>query len=166
MRTFVFLLTLLITAGCQNKPDNRSQAGKTSGTDLIEINKSLIAEDHATILAFIGKSDLVFTETNTGLWYSILEHGSGDTVRTGDDVKFDFECTLLNSTPCYSGIQTVRVGYTGAESGVTEGLKMMQVGSDYLYIIPPYLAYGLTGDGNKIPGRAILIYRIRIKDID
>jgi len=42
---------------------------------------------------------------------------------------------------------------------------MMQEGSDYLFIVPPYLAFGLTGDGAKIPGRAILIYRIRIRDI-
>lgn len=165
MRSVAFILMLLIIAGCQNKPDNKSKAGNPSGNDLIEINKSLITEDRKTISDFLGKSDLLFTETNTGLWYHVLELGTGDTVRTGDDVRFDFECTLLNGTPCYSGIQTIRVGYTGAESGVTEGLKMMQNGSDYLFIIPPYLAYGLTGDGNRIPGRAILIYRIRIKEI-
>ncbi len=165
MRPVVFILMLLIIAGCQNKPDKRSKAVNPSGADLIEINKSLITEDRATISDFLSKSDHLFTETNTGLWYSILEQGTGDTVRTGDDVRFDFECTLLNGTPCYSGIQTIRVGYTGAESGVTEGLKMMQNGSDYLFIIPPYLAYGLTGDGNRIPVRAILMYRIRIKEI-
>jgi len=41
----------------------------------------------------------------------------------------------------------------------------MQEGSDFLFIVPPYLAFGLTGDGGKIPGRAILLHRIRIKDI-
>ncbi|MZQ80461.1 MAG: peptidylprolyl isomerase, partial [Bacteroidales bacterium] len=64
------------------------------------------------------------------------------------------------------GNQTIRVGYTDAGSGVTEGLQMMQEGSDYLFIVPPYLAFGLTGDGAKIPGRAILIYRIRVRDIN
>jgi FKBP-type peptidyl-prolyl cis-trans isomerase len=162
----VLLIFLIITyTGCQNKPDSRSTAVKHTGADLIEINKTLISEDRKTISEFVGKSDLKFTETGTGLWYSILNRGSGDTVRTGDNVSFDFECKLLNGNPCYSGTQTIRVGYTGAESGVTEGLQMMQEGSDFMFIIPPYLAYGLTGDGDRIPGRAILIYRIRIKDI-
>jgi len=165
MRQALFILLLLAVTACQNKPDSRSSAAKPSGTNLIEINKSLITEDRETICDFIGKSEHLFTETNTGLWYSILEKGTGDTVRTGDNVSFDFECTLLNGSPCYSGTQTIRVGYTGSESGVTEGLQMMQEGSDYLFIIPPYLAYGLTGDGDRIPGRAILIYRLRIKDI-
>jgi FKBP-type peptidyl-prolyl cis-trans isomerase len=165
MRQALFILLILSYTGCQNKPDNRSTAVKHSGADLIEINKTLISEDRKTITEFVGKSDLKFTETGTGLWYSILNDGSGDTVRTGDNVSFDFECTLLNGNPCYSGTQTIRVGYTGAESGVTEGLQMMQEGSDFLFIIPPYLAYGLTGDGDRIPGRAILVYRIRIKDI-
>ncbi len=165
MRQAIFILLIILIAGCQNKPDSRSSAVKHSGADLIEINKTLISEDRKAISEFVGKSDLEFKETDTGLWYSILNRGSGDTVRTGDNVSFDFECKLLNGNPCYSGTQTIRVGYTGAESGVTEGLQMMQKGSDFLFIIPPYLAHGLTGDGDRIPGRAILVYRIRIKDI-
>ena len=165
MKALVFILTVLMSAGCQNKPDNRSSSGNKKAADLIEVNKALISEDREKISDYISRSDLIFTETNTGLWYSIIRKGSGDTVMTGNSVMFDFECKLLNGNPCYSGTQTIRVGYAGAESGVTEGLQMMQVGSDYLFIIPPYLAYGLTGDGDRIPGRAILIYRIRIKDI-
>lgn len=167
MRLAVYILLITVMAtGCQNKPDSRSQAAPRSEAELIEMNKSLITRDRSTITEYLSKSERTFTETNTGLWYSIIGNGTGPSVKTGDNVSFDYECTLLNGTRCYSGTSTIRVGYTDAGSGVTEGLQMMQKGSDYLFIVPPYLAFGLTGDGDRIPGRAILVYRIRIKEIN
>lgn len=165
MRTALLILIMFTAAGCQNKPDTRSTAAPRTEDELIQINRSMLTQDRDQITGYLKKTNRQFTETNTGLWYSILENGTGPVVKTGDNVSYDFECTLLSGEPCYSGTQTIRVGYTDAGSGVTEGLQMMQEGSDYLFIVPPYLAFGLTGDGGKIPGRAILLYRIRIKDI-
>ena len=165
MRTALIMMIMVLAAGCQNKPDTRSTASPRTEDELIQINRTMITQDREQINGYLKKTNRQFTETNTGLWYSVLENGSGPSVKTGDNVSFDFECTLLNGEPCYSGTQTIRVGYTDAGSGVTEGLQLMQEGSDFLFIVPPYLAFGLTGDGGKIPGRAILLYRIRIKDI-
>lgn len=165
MKTALILMIMVLAAGCQNKPDTRSTAAPRTEDELIQINRTMITQDREQINGYLKKTNRQFTETNTGLWYSVLENGSGPAVKTGDNVSFDFECTLLNGEPCYSGTQTIRVGYTDAGSGVTEGLQLMQEGSDFLFIVPPYLAFGLTGDGGKIPGRAILLYRIRIKDI-
>jgi len=165
MKALLIILLMFVVGGCQNKPDNKSIIAPRSEAELIELNRSMITEDRDAITAFLNKTNRTFTETKTGLWYSIIETGSGPTVKTGDNVSYDFDCTLLNGNPCYSGTQTIKVGFSDAGSGITEGLQMMQKGSDYLFIVPPYLAYGLTGDGGKIPGRAILVYRIRIKDI-
>lgn len=165
MRTTLVIMIMVLAAGCQNKPDTRSTASPRTEDELIQINRTMITQDREQITGYLKKTNRQFTETNTGLWYSVLENGSGPSVKTGDNVSYDFECTLLNGETCYSGTQTIRVGYTDAGSGVTEGLQLMQEGSDYLFIVPPYLAFGLTGDGGKIPGRAILLYRIRIKDI-
>jgi len=165
MKAAIIISVILLLSGCQNKPDTRSNATPRTEAELIEINRSLITQDRQQITGYLSKTNRQFTETNTGLWYSVIEAGKGQTIKTGNDVSYDFECTLLNGDPCYSGTQTIRVGYTDAGSGVTEGLQLMQEGSDYLFIVPPYLAFGLTGDGGKIPGRAILVYRIRIKDI-
>lgn len=165
MRIAVPILFLLFMTGCLNKPDNKSSAKPASGTDLIELNRSLITSDREVITDYVSKSDLSFRETETGLWYSIVEKGGGDAITTGDDVSYYFECKLIDGNPCYSGSNTLRVGYASVERGVTEGLQLMKPGSDYIFIIPPYLAHGLTGDGRKIPGRSILIYRIRIKEV-
>ncbi len=167
MRLALYIVLIAVIAtGCQNKPDTRSKASPRTEAELIELNRSLISRDRNTITDYISKNKRSFTETNTGLWYSVIGNGTGPAVKTGDNVNFDYECTLLNGKPCYSGTRTIRVGYTDAGSGVTEGLQLMQEGSDYLFIVPPYLAFGLTGDGARIPGRAILIYRIRVRDIN
>lgn len=166
MRTVCIILILMLAASCQNKPDSNSSSKAPPEADLIEMNRSLITRDRGEITEFISKSDIPFTETGTGLWYNVITEGNGKKVVTGDNVTFDFECTLISGEPCYSGSQTIRVGYADAGSGVTEGLQMMTKGSDYLFIIPPYLAYGHTGDGDMIPGRAILLYRIRIREIN
>lgn len=167
MKFLIFILLLaLFATRCQNKPDSRSISKNPSEAELIEMNKSLISQDQELIKAYLNKSDLKYKETDTGMWYSIISSGDGREINTGDNVTFDYECSLTDGTTCYSGSQTLRVGFADAGSGVTEGLQMMSLGSDFMFVIPPYLAYGITGDGNKIPGRAILIYRIRIKEIN
>jgi len=163
--TFILLLTMLVSQ-CQNKPDSRSTSGAPSEDELIELNRSLISRDQGLIREYISKSDRTYEETGTGLWYSVITGGDITKIKTGDKVTFDYECSIIDGETCYSGSQTLRVGFADAGAGVTEGLQMMSLGSDYLFIIPPYLAYGITGDGNKIPGSTILIYRIRIKEIN
>jgi FKBP-type peptidyl-prolyl cis-trans isomerase len=165
MRAALPILILILATGCLNKPDTRSSSAKASESDLIELNRSLISSDREVITDYISKSKLSFRETETGLWYSVVEKGGGEAIKTGDHVTYDFECTLINGNTCYSGSNSLKVGYESVERGVTEGIQLMKTGSDYIFIIPPYLAHGLTGDGGKIPGRSILIYRIRIKEV-
>jgi len=165
MRTVIHIMILIFLTGCLNKPDNKSFVKQAPETDLIELNRSLITSDRQMITDYISKSDISFRETETGLWYSIVDKGGGEAIKTGDDVSYYFECKLIDGNPCYSGSNTLRVGYASVERGVTEGLQLMKPGSDYIFIIPPYLAHGLTGDGRKIPGRSILIYRIKIKEV-
>jgi FKBP-type peptidyl-prolyl cis-trans isomerase FkpA len=165
MRTLLPILFLVLATGCLNKPDNRSSSKPAPEPDLIELNKSLISSDREVITDYISKTSLNFSETGTGLWYSVVEKGRGEDIKTGDNVTYDFECSLINGNPCYSGTNSLRVGFEGVERGVTEGIQLMKTGSEYIFIIPPYLAYGITGDGGKIPGRSILIYRIRIREV-
>jgi FKBP-type peptidyl-prolyl cis-trans isomerase FkpA len=165
MRSVITILILISISGCLNKPDSRSTPKAAPETDLIELNRSLITSDREVITDYISKSDLSFSETETGLWYSIVEKGGGEAIKTGDEVSYFYDCRLIDGNPCYSGSNTLKVGYASVERGITEGLQLMKPGSDFIFIIPPYLAHGLTGDGRKIPGRSILIYRIKIKEV-
>src|SRR5665647_1949778 len=103
MRTVIHILILISLTGCLNKPDNKRSVKQASETDLIELNRSLITSDRETITEYISKSDISFKETETGLWYSIVDKGGGEAIKTGDDVSYYFECKLIDGNPCYSG---------------------------------------------------------------
>jgi len=77
-----------------------------------------------------------------------------------------YECSLLDGTLCYDSSETgpkeVVLGRTDIEAGLNEGLRMLKRGGEALFILPPFLAYGLVGDGKKIPSRSIIVYKIKI----
>jgi len=150
---------------CNNGRD-KTTLKKGKGTNMIEMNKYIITKDHELILNYCERKGIEARETATGLWYSIKEPGSGPLIKDGDMITFEYDCSLLDGTLCYSsatsGPNTTKLGYSNMESGLLEGIKMMRKGAEYIFIIPPYLAHGVPGDGNRIPERAIIVYRIKI----
>ena len=48
------------------------------------------------------------------------------------------------------------------ETGLNEGLKLLKPGAEAIFIIPPFLAYGLVGDRKMIPSRAVIVYNVNI----
>jgi FKBP-type peptidyl-prolyl cis-trans isomerase len=49
--------------------------------------------------------------------------------------------------------------------GWTEGLQLMPVGSKYKFWIPYNLGYGIKGQGEQIPGGALLIFDVELLDV-
>ena len=163
----IFYVLLTVTASsCRSGSNQHRGDEKPDGHSLIEINRNIIAKDHELIISYCERKGIKAKETPTGLWYAETESGRGPLVKDGDIITFEYECSLLDGTVCYSssvtGPKNTRVGYSTIESGLLEGLKLMNRGSEYMFIIPPYLAYGIPGDGNRIPGRSVIVYRIKI----
>jgi FKBP-type peptidyl-prolyl cis-trans isomerase len=42
---------------------------------------------------------------------------------------------------------------------------MMRAGDKARFVIPPHLAYGLLGDENRIPARAIIVYQLELVEV-
>jgi len=58
------------------------------------------------------------------------------------------------------------LGSGNVESGLEEGVLLMRVGDKALMLMPPHLAHGLTGDGDCIQRRAIILYDIELVSIE
>jgi FKBP-type peptidyl-prolyl cis-trans isomerase len=105
-------------------------------------------------------------ELPTGLWYQIIKEGNGKLFTDNDKVVLNYECSLLDGTKCYSskdlGQKEVILGRSEVEPGLNEGLRLLKPGSEAIFIIPPFLAYGLIGDRKMIPSRAVLVYYVNI----
>lgn len=89
----------------------------------------------------------VFT-TSSGLQYMVLRQGAGQRPRATDQVRVNYQGTLLDGTvfdSSYERGQPTEFGLNQVISGWTEGLTLMPVGAKYRFWIPGDLAYGAKG---------------------
>lgn len=164
---FIVLLSLLlIWVSCKNThtPDTPIEDRSLSPQSLMDVNKFLVEKDRESIVQYAENNGLKLKETETGLFYAILKPTQGLKPTDNDVVKLAYKVKLLDGKLCYSsdstGLKEFMVGKGGAEKGLDQGVRLMSLGSRAIFILPPYLAHGLTGDQICIPPRAIIIYEI------
>jgi FKBP-type peptidyl-prolyl cis-trans isomerase len=161
----ILIMAAVITS-CNSYSEKKETVSRRSRDEMADINRYLIAKDRERILNYIERHNLLMKESPTGLWYSIKTEGEGSSYKDGDKVRFNYKCTLLDGSECYSSDETgpreIIIGRSQAEQGLVEGLKLLRPGAEATFIIPPYLAFGLIGDGKKIPSRAIVVYNVII----
>ncbi|MGC9472420.1 MAG: FKBP-type peptidyl-prolyl cis-trans isomerase [Bacteroidales bacterium] len=164
------VLLMILLADCRRpvrlpaggqEPDRKERMEK--------VNEFLVTKDQEVISNFIGRMGWKMERTETGLWYMIMEKGDGPAVAPEKTVVYDYRISLLDGTLCYSseedGTKTIRTGYSGEGAGLEEGILMLREGSHARFIMPPHLAFGMVGDGNRIPARATLVYEVWVLDV-
>jgi FKBP-type peptidyl-prolyl cis-trans isomerase len=165
LRLILFILFFSCVTSCRNSSpvENTRRPGQK---EMEELNRFMIEKDRERIQNYIERKGLNMSETPTGLWYQIVKQGEGDFLKENSVVKMNYECSLLDGTKCYSSEETgpkeVILGRSTLESGLNEGLRFLKPGAEAIFIIPPFLAYGLPGDGKMIPPRAVVVYYINI----
>ena len=172
MRSFnrniiLVLILLLVAGGCKPKKKELSDEQiKETKKHLVNVNKTLVKKDQKKISGYIKRHNLNMTETPTGLWYSIEKKGEGVKAEEGLLATINYKVYLLQGTECYSsdksGLKTFLIGRGGVETGLEEGILLLNEGARAKFIMPPHLAHGLPGDGDKIPARAIIVYDVEL----
>lgn len=169
---FVLSLSLLFMgcSGCGNDHQkSQQQAPANLEEQLIDMHRRNLQDEEAIINNFVKEQGLDMKKTDTGLRYSISSNGEGEPVEDGQAVTFQYELRLLDSTFCYSsdlhGPLVFRVGHDDVVRGLHEGALMMRSGDRATMILPSRLGYGLTGDQERIPGGAILVYDLELVDV-
>jgi FKBP-type peptidyl-prolyl cis-trans isomerase FkpA len=172
MRSIVpilIIVTSLVCMSCRDKIEQDTKTGRISKEQLAEINRQLLIKDRERIINYINRKGLDMKETDTGLWYSESVRGEGS-ISNGDNVTLEYTCSLLDGTLVYDskedGLMRFRVGKSDIPSGLNEGVKLLGKGSEAVLIIPGYIGYGLHGDENKIPARSILVYNIKVIEVN
>ena len=167
------LIFILFTSGCQHTdqktPVSKENLESNLKDNLINSNKKRILQEQSQIKDFINKSGLKMIATQTGIYYQVNKEGAGDQVKILSDVELEYKINLLDGTYIYSsdssGTLKMIVGKSYEPTGLQEALLLLKEGSEAKIIIPSYLAYGLTGDGDKIAGNQTLFYQIKLKKV-
>jgi FKBP-type peptidyl-prolyl cis-trans isomerase FklB len=103
--------------------------------------------------------------TASGLQYKVIEEGKGPSPKVGDTVTVNYRGTLVDGTQfdsSYDRGEPATFPLTGVIPGWTEALLLMKKGSKWMLYIPPDLAYGERGAGNRIPPNSTLIFEVEL----
>jgi len=121
-----------------------------------------------TFLATNAQKEGVKT-TASGLQYKVLKTGAGKTPGPKDTVKVHYQGTLPDGSVFDSSIargEPVTFQVDGVIPGWTEALQLMKEGDKFQLVIPPKLAYGTAGAGDKIGPNQVLIFEVELIDIE
>lgn len=102
--------------------------------------------------------------TSSGLQYKALITGTGRKPKSNSKVTVHYRGLLLNGVTfdsSYDDEEPVSLGLRSVIKGWIEGLQLMPVGSVFVFMIPPELAYGDSSSGS-IPPNSTLIFEIEL----
>ncbi|MCX6721508.1 MAG: FKBP-type peptidyl-prolyl cis-trans isomerase [Candidatus Staskawiczbacteria bacterium] len=112
---------------------------------------------------------------NQGMKVEILQQGTGEGAKVGDNITVDYTGTLADGTKFDSSVDpsfghVMPFPYTLGQNMVIQGWELgllgMKAGEKRRLTIPPELAYGPNGRPPTIPANATLIFEITMVSIN
>ncbi len=106
-------------------------------------------------------------KTSTSIRTLVLQEGSGEKPKSGQEVSVVYTGKLLNGTVFNEYLDktkpfTFRLDRGQVIEGWEEGIAMMRPGEKRLLIIPYELGYGTRGQPPHIPRRASLVFEVEL----
>ncbi|MDR0367715.1 MAG: FKBP-type peptidyl-prolyl cis-trans isomerase [Bacteroidales bacterium] len=173
MFCMVFLLGVICFC-CKDGQQKRLSppVQKNIEEEKIAVNREIVRRDNADIQLIANRYRWSLTQSPSGLCYQIIPSGKGKgkKAQSKDVVKIKGKIFLPDGSIIYNsetdGTKEFRVDRSEDATGLHELIKLMSVGDKAVAIIPSYLGFGISGDGDKIPPVALLICEIELIKIN
>ena len=170
MNRFFYLLFLLFFLSCNNQIPTgviQNSSTKTEKKDpFILGNQKIVELENEDIELFLKRYQWKMEQTGTGLRYEITKRGVGKNIKTGETVTLEYRTFLLTGEEIYNsneyGLKQFIVEKSTEIAGLHEAIQLMNKGAEARLIIPSYLAYGSSGDGNKIKPYQTIMMKVKI----
>lgn len=165
------MVPALMASSCKQTQKSPPMDMEQIQEDLIEMNRKKVERETAQLEEFVQEKGWDAIKTGTGLYVYIYEQSdtTGALSMDGQVANIDYTVKLLDGTLCYSteaeGPESFLIGQDNVESGLHEGIKYLHVGDKAKILMPSHLAHGFTGDQNRIPQNAAIIYDIHLLDL-
>ncbi|MGM9474861.1 FKBP-type peptidyl-prolyl cis-trans isomerase [Pedobacter sp. GSP4] len=123
--------------------------------------------DTTAIRAFIKTNNIPATKDSYGIFYQVIEPGSGSVVYSASTkITADYEGRLLNGTVFDSSKGTPISFLLGnVIVGWQVGIQKIQKGGKIRLIIPSYYAYGTQSPSTAVPANSVLDFTITLTDV-
>ena len=156
---FFFGLTSCIKKSPQ-LPSNKGIVKDCTPDSLVKMNRSLTIREDSLLKIFANKKG-TFKKNQIGFWYALFETGKGIAIKDSTNCTFYFEVKKQNGETLQKAEKQIIIGKKQTIVGLEEGLKLMHKGDSATFIIPWYLAYGISGNLPLIPPYTSLIYKVK-----
>ena len=117
----------------------------------------------AGVAAWAGTKSLLYTTTQSGLKFRVLQEGEGETPAPTDVAFVTYTGRLPDGTVFDSNVGQQPAPFPVAEGatikGFSEALRMMKKGGTYSVVMPPELGYG-EKDMGQIPPNSTLEFEV------
>jgi len=167
---FYGLLMLLSTSCNEPVAVEQPPVRQIDEEDKISANKEIVRQEHDRIMLLARRYNWNLTQSESGLFYEILNEKSGNSPQSKDKVQIKGKIYLQDGTEIYSdqanGVKELIVNRSEDIVGLHELVKLMHEGEKSRAVIPSYLAYGISGDGDLIPPAAFLLCEIELVKIN
>lgn len=152
MKNFLFItcLVLLGCIGCK-----KQETGCTPVKPEME---------EPQILAYAAKDSINAVKDGSGVYYQIINPGSGPTPNANSQVTVTYVGKLLNETKFDQATSPVSFNLGGVIEGWQIGIPLIKQGGRIKLIIPSAYAYGCNGSG-PIPPNAVLFFDVTITKV-
>lgn len=166
------LLCVILATGCRDRSTgkvvtNNKKAAEDREAPYIEGNKKILHWEEEEMSLFIKRYRWDMQRTGTGMYIQILDPGQGDTFQEGDNITLKYKTFLLSGEMVYDsehdGVKNFTVARSEELEALHEAALMLRPGARARLVIPSYLAYGVSGDGNRINGRLPIAMTVEVQ---
>jgi FKBP-type peptidyl-prolyl cis-trans isomerase FkpA len=120
------------------------------------------AEIDTKMLAYISANGITATKHPSGMYYQIINAGSGATPTINSTVQVTYSGKFTDNSSFDSG--TTSFPLSNVIEGWQIGIPLIKKGGKIKLIIPPALAYGCS-NYMGIPGNSILVFDVDLLDV-
>lgn len=146
MRRYFFVLVLFLSA-CSTYNEEQ----KTQFDEKIE--------------TYIKKNGLDLEKSESGLYYNIINEGSGARVLAKDAITFSYKGTLIDGTVFDEQTEPVTFHVSELIGAWKEAVLKLNEGGEAFIIAPPQLGYG-ERELEKIPANSIVIFTLKVHKVE
>lgn len=164
----VFIIGLLLLSACHSDPPMVIQPSQPGNVDLkehmINANRTISRAEETSIDEYVSRRGWSMSKLDDGTRLWEYKVGGGRNVEVEDSVTITYDIEAINGKPIYNDLQeTFVAGRRQKLIGLDNAVLHLRYGSCAKVILPSSVAYGIGGDGDRIPQSAILVIDLQIK---